>query len=130
VPLIRTQEVVVVGWKAGGGRRTGTIGSLLLAVHDDADRTASAARRQPAPAVPASSGQVEGAFETPDGRWRVEVVRRGRDRFYRLLHGGNVIDGLFIASVQRLLAEDGIDLADLIEANADSFDGHSEQGVA
>ncbi|RKS77441.1 bifunctional non-homologous end joining protein LigD [Motilibacter peucedani] len=29
-----TQEVVIGGWKAGSGRRTGMIGSLLLGVHD------------------------------------------------------------------------------------------------
>jgi len=31
----RTQEVVVVGWKPGSGRRAGTVGSLLLAIPDD-----------------------------------------------------------------------------------------------
>lgn len=35
VKLERTQEVVVIGWKPGEGRRAGTIGSLLLGVHDD-----------------------------------------------------------------------------------------------
>jgi bifunctional non-homologous end joining protein LigD len=29
-PLVDTQEVVIGGWRAGGGRRAGTIGSLLL----------------------------------------------------------------------------------------------------
>lgn len=29
------QEVVVIGWRAGGGSRQGAIGSLLLAVNDD-----------------------------------------------------------------------------------------------
>jgi bifunctional non-homologous end joining protein LigD len=38
VKLERMQEVVVVGWKPGEGRRAGTIGSLLLAVHDEAGR--------------------------------------------------------------------------------------------
>jgi len=38
VPLIRTQEVIVIGWKPGEGRRAGTIGSLLLAVYDQNDR--------------------------------------------------------------------------------------------
>jgi bifunctional non-homologous end joining protein LigD len=38
VKLERMQEVVVVGWKPGEGRRAGTIGSLLLAVHDEAAR--------------------------------------------------------------------------------------------
>jgi bifunctional non-homologous end joining protein LigD len=30
---VRTQEVVVVGWRPGSGRRAGRIGALLLAVH-------------------------------------------------------------------------------------------------
>lgn len=33
VPLNQTQEVIVVGWKAGAGRRAGLIGSLLLAAY-------------------------------------------------------------------------------------------------
>jgi bifunctional non-homologous end joining protein LigD len=32
---VRTQEVVVAGWKPGEGNRAGTIGSLLLGVPDD-----------------------------------------------------------------------------------------------
>lgn len=35
VPLTRTQEVVIVGWQPGTGRRAGTVGSLLLGVHDE-----------------------------------------------------------------------------------------------
>jgi bifunctional non-homologous end joining protein LigD len=35
VPLIRTQEVLILGWKPGEGRRAGTIGSLLLGVLDE-----------------------------------------------------------------------------------------------
>lgn len=31
----RMQEVIVVGWQEGAGRRSGTVGSLLLAVPDD-----------------------------------------------------------------------------------------------
>jgi bifunctional non-homologous end joining protein LigD len=34
VPLNRTQEVVIIGYKPGGGRRFGTLGSLALAVPD------------------------------------------------------------------------------------------------
>src|SRR5690349_14726008 len=34
VPLVRTQEVVVIGYKPGGGRRAGTVGSLVLAIPD------------------------------------------------------------------------------------------------
>src|SRR4029453_958562 len=33
-PLNRTQEVVIIGYKPGGGRRSGTLGSLVLAVPD------------------------------------------------------------------------------------------------
>lgn len=33
VPFNMTQEVIVVGWKAGAGRREGMIGSLLLAAY-------------------------------------------------------------------------------------------------
>ena len=55
------------------------------------------------------------AMQTPDGAWRVEVVRRGHTRWYRLVHGDNQLDWLTIAAVQRLLSEAGIDLADLIE---------------
>ncbi len=40
VKLLRTQEVVVGGWKPGQGRRAGSIGSLLLGVPDDAGRLA------------------------------------------------------------------------------------------
>jgi bifunctional non-homologous end joining protein LigD len=38
VKNLRTQEVVVVGWRPGEGRRSGQFGSLLLGVHDDAGR--------------------------------------------------------------------------------------------
>lgn len=34
VKNLRRQEVVIVGWRPGTGRRAGHIGSLLLAVHD------------------------------------------------------------------------------------------------
>src|SRR6266702_1288038 len=32
--LIRTQEVIVGGWRLGQGRRAGTVGALLLGAHD------------------------------------------------------------------------------------------------
>lgn len=35
VKNVHDQEVVIVGWKPGTGRRAGHIGSLLMAVHDD-----------------------------------------------------------------------------------------------
>jgi bifunctional non-homologous end joining protein LigD len=36
--LLKTQEVLILGWKPGGGRRAGTIGSLLLGVYDEIDQ--------------------------------------------------------------------------------------------
>jgi bifunctional non-homologous end joining protein LigD len=192
VPLIRTQEVLILGWKPGAGRRAGTIGSLLLGVLDGSgaprfagnvgtgftevmlrqlqdqlaslaratppvsdvpreharhahwvepvlvgevafrnwtpdgrmrhpawrglrpDRTPAEARRQPAPTVPAPA-EVEGALTTPDGKWRVEVIRRDGQRSYRLLHADNVIDGLDLTAVEQLLGRAGVDLGDLGE---------------
>ena len=35
VKNIRDQEIIIVGWKPGTGRRAGQIGSLLMAVHTD-----------------------------------------------------------------------------------------------
>ena len=58
---------------------------------------------------PASNGEVEGAMQTPDGAWRVEVVRRGRTRWYRIVHGEDVLDWLSIAAVERILDEAGVD---------------------
>jgi bifunctional non-homologous end joining protein LigD len=57
-------------------------------------------------------------MQTRDGEWRVEVYRQERSTawWYRLVHGDNVVEGLTIAGVERLLAEAGINLADLVEA--------------
>ncbi|BBH68478.1 hypothetical protein ACTI_51630 [Actinoplanes sp. OR16] len=188
VPLIRTQEVVVVGWKAGAGRRAGTVGSLLLAVHGDdglvfaghvgtgftdamlrrlgeelralhrtsppvgdvpreharharwvepllvgevvfRNWTPDGRLRHPSwrglrtdkyPSRPLKKETVEGAYETADRQWRVEVVRQRRDHFYRLINvpTGNVVGGLSIATVERLLSEAGVDMADLVHADA------------
>lgn len=62
--------------------------------------------------------KIEGAMATPDGSWRVEVVRRGATRWYRIVHGDDVIDWLSIAAVQRILAEAGVDLAQLHDVAA------------
>ena len=59
---------------------------------------------------------IEFAMRTPDGDWRVEVIKRGRTRWYRITHQDNELDWLSIAAVQRILAEAGIDMADLTEA--------------
>jgi bifunctional non-homologous end joining protein LigD len=63
-----------------------------------------------------SDGEVEGAMQTPDGAWRVEVVRRGRTRWYRIVHGDDVLDWLSITAVERILDEAGVDRQLLIEA--------------
>lgn len=57
----------------------------------------------------AADGTVEGALQTPDGAWRVEVVRRGRTRWYRIVHGDEVQDRLSIAAVERILDAAGVD---------------------
>jgi hypothetical protein len=62
-----------------------------------------------------SAGEVEGAMQTPDGAWRVEVVRRGRTRWYRIVHGEDELDWLSIAAVERILAENGVRLDELFE---------------
>ncbi len=37
-PLRHTQEVIIGGWTPSEGRRTGTLGALLLCVHDERGR--------------------------------------------------------------------------------------------
>lgn len=61
--------------------------------------------------------QVEGAMETPDGQWRVEAIRRGTSRWYRIVQGEDVIDWLSISAVQRILHEAGIDMSQLTEVD-------------
>jgi hypothetical protein len=60
---------------------------------------------------------VEGVLQTPDGAWCVQVVKRGRSHWYRVVHGDNVIDWLSIAAVERIQA--GIDMAELAEVADD-----------
>ena len=60
--------------------------------------------------------QVEGEMRTPDGRWQVQAVHRGAYRWYRLVHGGNIIDQLDLHQVEDILADAGVRLHDLTEA--------------
>jgi hypothetical protein len=55
---------------------------------------------------------------TPDGSWRVEVVRRfaSTEHWYRIVHGDDVIDWLTISGVQSILSEAGVDMSSLIDA--------------
>jgi hypothetical protein len=68
--------------------------------------------------------EIEGAMRTPDGQWRVEIVRRGSTRWYRLVHGDNVVDWLSITGVERLLADAGVDVGALIEDGPDQGVDH------
>lgn len=63
------------------------------------------------------AGEVEGAMQTPDGSWRVEVVRRGRTRWYRVVHGDEALDWLSIAGVERILREHGVDMDTLVDVS-------------
>lgn len=55
------------------------------------------------------------ALETTDGAWRAEVVQQGSQVWYRLIHDGEVQEPLAIATLQRILGEAGIDMADLVD---------------
>ncbi len=54
-------------------------------------------------------------MRTSDGRWRVEAVRAGAARWYRIRHGENVVDCLDLEGVQRMLAAAGVGLHHLRE---------------
>jgi hypothetical protein len=49
--------------------------------------------------------------------------RRRRQQFYRLIHGDNIVDGLDIATVEGLLAEAGVGMADLVQVDAGAVAG-------
>lgn len=50
--------------------------------------------------------RTESAMQTPDGYWRVEVVRSGRDRWYRVRHAETVVaERAAIATVRRILGD-------------------------
>ena len=55
-------------------------------------------------------------MQTPDGAWPVEVIKPGRSRWYRVIHGDNELDWLSIPAVQRILTEADVGMADLTEA--------------
>jgi bifunctional non-homologous end joining protein LigD len=71
---------------------------------------------------------VTGALQTPDGAWRVEIVHRSGNEFFRLIHRDNIIDGLTITTVEQLLAQAGADMTDLTEAP--EIAGETEPGTA
>jgi hypothetical protein len=53
---------------------------------------------------------------TTDGRWRMDAVHRGASSWYRLRHDDNIVDGLTITKVERVLGRAGVDLGDLHQA--------------
>ena len=55
-------------------------------------------------------------MQTPDGARRVEVVKRGRSRWYRIVNDARDVtfDWLSIAAVERVVAEADIGITDLI----------------
>jgi hypothetical protein len=59
---------------------------------------------------------IEGATQTPDGSVRVEAVSAGRRYWYRVRVGEAVYEPLSTAAVGQLLAELGVDRADLVTA--------------
>ena len=69
-------------------------------------------------------------MRTRDGEWRVEIVRRGQTRWYRIVNGDNLIDWLSIAAVERILHEAGIDMADLVAAAGAPEQGDTAHGAA
>lgn len=50
---------------------------------------------------------IEGALESPDGYWRVEVVKFGpRQRWFRVLHAATVVEEkASLATVQRIVGD-------------------------
>jgi bifunctional non-homologous end joining protein LigD len=190
IPISATQEVVIVGYKPGEGRRTGTIGSLLVAVtgadgtlafaggvgtgftdamlRDLQKQLAALNRPDPpldgvpreyargaqwvnpvligeaafrnwtpdnrlrhpswrglrpdksapvrAPGVAQVHPEVEGAMQTSDGSWRVDIIRGASGLGYRVVHHDNVIDWLSLTDVEDLLRSAGIDMSDLAAA--------------
>ncbi len=55
-------------------------------------------------------------MQTPDGSVRVEAVRAGSRYWYRVRVGEAVYEPMSIAAVGQLLAEVGVDRADLVAA--------------
>lgn len=76
---------------------------------------------------------VEGAMQTPDGLWRVEIVRRrGQNtRWYRIVRGDDdaVLEWRSISAVERILDEAGVDRSTLTPVVADTSTAASDGGL-
>jgi hypothetical protein len=64
---------------------------------------------------------VLGTMSSPDGYWRVDVVRERGEQLYRIWYlGGRYRDCRTIGELQRVLHEDAdLDVADLVEGVAE-----------
>lgn len=74
--------------------------------------------------------KILGAMQTPDGAWRVEIIYGRGGRRYRLVHGDNVVDWLAIGSVEYLLEQAGVDMAQLVEVRDEPEPDVGEHGAA
>lgn len=64
------------------------------------------------------------ALKSPDGRLRVEVVQKGAQVGYRLWRDGAIwTQWTGIGAVEHLLQQEGVSMADLIEAAAKPAQG-------
>ena len=70
--------------------------------------------------------KILGAMGTPDGRWRFEAVRVGREQQYRMFRDGELLPYRgAMGTFERLLTDDGYDMADLVDVS----DHAAEPGV-
>lgn len=75
--------------------------------------------------------RVLGAMQTPDGAWRVEIIRRGRTRWYQIVHDDVFYGPMSIAGIERVLDQEGVDRSTLVEVGNDAPAGvGGEHGVA
>ncbi|MEU4558499.1 hypothetical protein AB0F72_08915 [Actinoplanes sp. NPDC023936] len=53
--------------------------------------------------------RITGAMQTPDGYWRVETIRSGRDQWFRIWHANTVVEArASIETVARILGHDAL----------------------
>jgi hypothetical protein len=50
---------------------------------------------------------------TGDGRWRVEVIRRGTAAWFQVRYGDRLLDWLDLEQVQQIRGQAGVDMAAL-----------------
>jgi hypothetical protein len=53
-------------------------------------------------------------MQTPDGEWRVEVVRQRDQQWLQVVHDGVTIEYLTPASVAEILERAGVDMGELV----------------